>query len=207
MNIYITTCSLDSKPKSNARIVLDSCLDSFLSMNADSAFTLKGIITPSWKNPNKIKSYKGIPVQTVLTRKLINGKEPCVNLAPTDPELLAYECTNKHIRSHDWASERHSDIDEHQALFEHMKCEYPCLISDGDLLFVANADYKGFVDLLKKEAKSKIVFPLSHLTYLNEEKDRMFILLKVNNFMDGIYYKTMHCRRGLIDKVIAKARS
>ena len=208
MNLYITTMALAAPIKSIHRMVLDSCIDSLLKHCNEDSLRLKGIIVPDWTNPERTTIYRGIPVQSVITRK----NNPSSDLKPRDDELLNHETTNVNKRTHqkkhwskDTAQGENDSDNEHQALFEHMTCNYPCLISDGDIVF-DNRDFSALRVQLENHRKSEVILPRSHLVYLHNAEDRKTILLDAMNKWGGIYYKTMHCRKGLINIVVNKVK-
>lgn len=209
MNIYLTTMAIAAPAKSIPRMVLDACIDSLLMHYNEDSLQLKGIIVPDWTNPDKAKIYRGVPVQSIVSR----SGNPSADLRPRDKALLEYETTNVNKRTHEkkhWAKnkkEAQNDSDnEHQALFEQMQCKYPCLISDGDIIY-DNADFSALKVQLKNHNKSVIILPRSHLVYLHQADDRLSILLNAKNQWGGIYYKTMHCRKGLVNAVVNKTRA
>ena len=208
MNIYLTTIFLNDQEKSNRRLILDSCIESLIENKNKNRLKLKGIIVPDYRNPQKLKEYMGIEVQSVRTRE----GNPDPRLQPQNPELLKHRCTNKHERKiinrkRHWTrtpEEARNEADnEHQAMFEAMQVESPCLISDGDILFSGN-DFSPFIHYLKNLKESKVIFPRSHLIFLKNENDKNRILIDAREVMGGIYYNTIHCRRNLIDKILNK---
>ncbi len=209
MNLYLTTMHIASPDRSVPKIVLDSCIESLFKHFGDATLHLKGIIVPSWTNPENISNYRGVPVQSVVTRK----NNPNLSLKPRDEELLSYETTNVNKRTHEkkhWSNnttqgENDSD-NEHQAMFEHMECNYPCLVADGDIIF-DNRDFSALKIQLRKHGKSEIILPRSHLVYLHNAEDKKTILLSANSKWGGVYYKTMHCRKGLVNIVVNKVRA
>lgn len=206
MNVYLTTVYLNDPERSVRKKILNASIASLLAYQSDPSknFILSGIITPSWKNPLNLDSYKGVKVLSVTTRQGC----PDPNLGPRDPKYFQYPCLNKNVRKHGkrhWAKtdiqKRNTEDNEHQALLENMQLNYPCLVSDGDIIY-DNKDFSILIKLLKKRDKSQVLLPKSHLLYLHKEEDRHHILINpIETFdkLDLIYYKTMHCRRGIID--------
>ena len=86
-----------SPDRSVPKMVLDSCIESLFKNFGDATLHLKGIIVPSWTNPENISNYRGVPVQSVVTRK----NNPNSSLKPRDEELLSYETTNVNKRTHE----------------------------------------------------------------------------------------------------------
>ena len=105
---------------------------------------LQGIIAPEYLSP-EIGSYKGIPVQRVQTTILPGHpdyeKSKVLHCSLANAELFKESFQNGRVlhlypQNKDHRKSRYVGDNAHEILFSNMCIETPCLVIDGDVLFV-----------------------------------------------------------------------